>query len=71
MDLSITDIDEDVGRRLEQQAAAAGVSLQQYVKGGLTRIASRLSPAELVSGRQPMSRTEFEAIRLRLRDLEC
>lgn len=67
MDLVIKNLDEEVVQRLEEQAVAAGVPLQWYVQGELARIASRLSPAELVSGRQPMNRSEFEAIRQRLR----
>lgn len=68
MDLSITDIDEDVSQRLEEKATSAGVSLEQYVRNELTRIASRLSPTEFVRGQPPMSRSEFESIRQRLRD---
>ena len=37
----------------------------------LTRIAARRSPAELVEGRQPMSRAEFAAVRQRLRDIDA
>lgn len=63
----VKNLDKGVVQRLEEQAAAAGVPLQWYVQNELTRIASRLSPAELVSGRQPMNRSELEAIRQRLR----
>lgn len=67
MDLNIKDLDDAVGRRLREQAAAAGLSVQQYLRNELTRIASRRSPSELVTDRQPMSRHEFEAIREQLR----
>ena len=67
MDLNIKGLDDDVGRRLREQARAAGLSVQQYVRDHLTRIASRRSPAEVARGAEPMTRTEFEAIRRRLR----
>lgn len=71
MDLNIKDLDDDVGQRLREQAAAAGLSVQQYLRTELTRLAARLSPAELVQGCEPMSREEFEAIRQRLRDIDA
>ena len=71
MDLNIKDLDDAVGQRLREQAAAAGMSVQQYLRNELTRIAARRSPAELVEGRQPMSRAEFVAIRQRLRDIDA
>ncbi len=71
VDMNIKDLDDDVARRLKEQAAAAGLSVQQYLRNELTRIASRRSPAELVSGREPMSRAEFLAIRQRLRDMDA
>ena len=67
MDLNIKGLDDSVGRRLREQAAAAGLSVQQYVRDHLTRIASRPSPAEVVRSAEPMTRAEFEAIRQRLR----
>ena len=70
VDMNIKDLDDDVARRLKEQAAAAGLSVQQYLRNELTRIASRLSPAELASGREPMSRAEFLAIRQRLRKVD-
>ena len=45
--------------------------MQQYLRNELTRIASRRSPAEFVRGHQPMSRSEFEAIRQQLRDIDA
>ena len=71
MDLNIKDLDDAVGQRLREQAAAAGLSVQQYLRNELTRIASRRSPSELVAGREPMSRAEFEAIRQRLRNADA
>ena len=70
MDLRIKGIDERVGRRLREQAAAAGMSLQKYVRAELTRIASRPSPNEFTREHPPMSRVELEAIRQRLRGLD-
>lgn len=69
--MNIEDLDDDVVRRLTEQAAAAGLSVQQYLRNELTRIASRSSPAELAQGRQPMSRSEFRAIRKRMRDVDA
>lgn len=71
MDLNIKDLDDDVGQRLKEQAAATGLSVQQYLRNELTRIASRRSPTEFVGEREPMSRSEFEAIRARLRSIDC
>lgn len=68
--MNIKDLDDDVARRLKEQAAAAGLSVQQYLRNELTRIASRRSPAEFVRGREPMSRAEFLAIRQRLRSID-
>lgn len=71
VDLNIKDLDDGVGQRLREQAAAAGMSVQQYLRNELTRIAARRSPAELVEGRQPMNRAEFAAVRQRLRDIDA
>ena len=71
MDLNIKDLDDDVGRRLREQAAAAGLSVQQYLRNELSRIAGRKSPAELTAGLEPMSRADFEAIRARLRTIDA
>ena len=69
--MNIKDLDDDVARRLKEQAAAAGLSVQQYLRNELTRIASRCSPAEFAHGREPMNRSEFQAIRERLRDIDA
>jgi hypothetical protein len=71
MDLNIKDLDDAVGQRLREQAVAAGMSVQQYLRNELTRIAARRSPAEFTTGREPMSRSEFVAIRQRLRDIDA
>ena len=70
-DLNIKDLDDAVAQRLREQAAAAGMSVQQYLRNELARIAARRSPAELASGREPMNREEFERIRQRLRDIDA
>jgi hypothetical protein len=69
VDLNVKDLNDAVGQRLREQAAAAaaGLSVQQYLRNELTRIASRQSPAEMISGIQRMTRAEFEAIRNKLR----
>lgn len=71
MDLNIKDLDDAVGQRLREQAAAAGMSVQQYLRHELTRIAARRSPAELAGNLEPMSRSEFERIRKRLREIDA
>jgi len=67
MDVNIKDLDDDVARRLKEQAAAGGLSMQQYLRIELARIAARPSPAEFSGRTEPMSRAEFAAIRNRLR----
>ena len=71
MDLNIKGLDDNVGKRLRDQAAAAGVSMQQYLRSELTRIASRLSPAEFARGHKPMTRDEFLSVRQRLRQIDA
>lgn len=71
MDLNIKDLDEAVGARLREQAAAAGLSVQQYLRNELTRIAARKSPSEFVHAAEPMDRSEFEAIRRRVRRFDA
>ncbi len=61
----------ELGPRRFEQASAAGMPVQQYLRNELTRIAGRRSPAEFVAGREPMSRAEFEAIRRRLRTTDA
>jgi hypothetical protein len=71
MDLNIKDLDDAVADRLREQAAVAGLSVQQYLRNELARIAARRSPAEFVHDREPMNRAEFEAIRRRLRNTDA
>jgi plasmid stability protein len=71
VDLNIKDLDDAVGQRLREQAAAAGLSVQQYLRNELARIAARRSPAELVADSEPMSRADFEGIRERLRAVDA
>lgn len=71
VDLNIKDLDDAVAQRLREQAAAAGLSVQQYLRNELARIAARRSPAELIVGQVPMDRAEFERIRKRLRDIDA
>ena len=71
MDMSIEGLDDDVGRRLREQASAAGLSMQQHIRNELTRVASRRSPAEIARGVDPMTRAQFEAIRSRLRGVDA
>ncbi len=71
VDLNIKDVDDAVGQRLREQAAAAGLSVQQFLRNELTRIAARRSPAELATGREPMNWADFERIRQRLRGIDA
>jgi len=45
--VQVRDVPEDVHRTLKARAAAAGVSLSEYVRSVLARSASRPTPAEL------------------------
>lgn len=72
MDLNIKDLDDEVGQRLREQAAAAGMSMQQYLRSELARIAGRPSPEEFAAVTEPpMSRAEFEELKQRLRGLDA
>jgi antitoxin FitA len=46
--IQIRNVPEDVHRAHRQRAAAAGMSLQEYLLGELTRWARTRAPAELV-----------------------
>ena len=59
----------EVVARLAEQAAAEGVSQQEWVRRVLRQTAGRLSPAELVAQRSSltaMSETEFATLRKRV-----
>lgn len=45
--VQVRDVPEDVHRTLKARAAAAGVSLSEYVRGVLARSAARPTPPEL------------------------
>lgn len=45
--VQIRDVPEEVHRTLKARAAAAGVSLSEYLRSELSRTASRPTPAEL------------------------
>ena len=61
-------LEPDVVRRLSEQAAAEGVSQQEWIRRVLRRTAGRLSPAELAEQRKaadPMTEAEFDRVRAR------
>jgi len=65
MDLNVKGLEPAVAERLAQQAAAEGLSQQEWIRQVLRRVAGRLSPAELMSQREtltPMSTEEFKKI---------
>jgi antitoxin FitA len=47
--LQVREVPDDVHRKLKARAALEGVSLSEYVRGVLTRTASRPTPAELAA----------------------
>ena len=66
MDVNIKNVDPAVLARLAEQAAAEGMSQQEWLRQTLGRTAARLSPAELVARRAgvaPMTDDEFTALR--------
>lgn len=66
MDLNVKNIDRAVVARLAEQAAAEGMSQQEWLRQTLTRTAARLSPAELLARRAkaaPMTDEEFETLK--------
>ena len=66
MDLNVKGVEPEVAERLAEQAAAEGLSQQEWIRQVLRRTARRLSPAELDAQRaaqQPMSEADFERIR--------
>jgi plasmid stability protein len=65
VDINVKNLDPDVVARLAAQAAAEGMSQQEWIRQVLQRTASRLSPAELVeqrAGTTPMTGKEFAAL---------
>lgn len=69
MDVNVKNLEDDVVARLAEQAAAEGVSQQEWMRQILRRSAARLSPAELLAQRlasAPMSEEEFATLRKRV-----
>lgn len=65
MDLNVKNLEPEVAARLAEQAAAEGLSQQEWIRQVLRRTAARLSPAELVTQRAtvtPMSEAEFAVL---------
>jgi len=58
--VQVRDVPEDVHRTLKSRAAAAGVSLSEYVRGELARSASRPTPAELYARIQARGPVELD-----------
>jgi hypothetical protein len=69
VDLNVKGLEPEVVARLSEQAAAEGLSQQQWVRQVLRRTAARLSPAELLAQRgavAPMSEAEFTQLQERV-----
>ncbi len=70
--MQIRDVPEDVHAVLKSRAALAGVSLSEYVRGELARVARRPTPEEFIArvrarGPAPMAEPSEVTVR-RLRD---
>ena len=68
MDVNVKAMEPGVVARLAEQAAAEGMSQQEWIRQVLRRTAARLSPAELLAQRASvtaMSDAEFTALRKR------
>src|SRR3954467_8083808 len=66
VDVNVKNLEPDVVARLAEQAAAEGMSQQEWVRQILRRTAARLSPAELLVQRElseAMSDAEFARVR--------
>jgi plasmid stability protein len=57
--VQIRDVPEEIHHTLKARAALAGVSLSEYVRGVLTRTASRPTPAELSARVKARGATEL------------
>lgn len=69
VDVNVKNIEPDVVARLAEQAAAEGMSQQEWMRQVLRRTAARFSPAELLAQRassEPMSDAEFARLRKRV-----
>lgn len=68
VDLNVKGLEPEIAERLAQQAAAEGLSQQEWIRQTLRRTAARLSPSELLAQRsavEPMSEAEFAEVRMR------
>ncbi len=68
MDVNIKNVEPEILARLAQQAAAAGLSQQEWLRQTLRRTAARLSASELVALREsvtPMTEDEFADLQIR------
>lgn len=66
MDVNVKGLEPDIVARLAEQAAAEGMSQQEWIRQVLRRTAARLSPAELVARPltgSPMTDQEFSELR--------
>jgi ribbon-helix-helix CopG family protein len=66
VDVNVKNLEAEVLERLAEQAAAEGMSQQEWIRQALRRTAARMSPAELMAARaqqQPMTEREFEQLR--------
>jgi len=69
MNLNVKGLEPEVAVRLSEQAAAEGISQQEWVRQVLRRTAARLSPAELLAQRRtvdPMSEADFAQLQKRV-----
>lgn len=68
--MNVKNVDPEVLARLAEQAAAEGMSQQEWIRQTLRRTAARLSPAELTAQRaqvtDPMTEEEFAEIQRRV-----
>jgi hypothetical protein len=66
MNVNVKNLEPEVIARLAEQAAAEGMSQQEWIRQSLRRTAARLSPAELSAQRaeiSPMGDSEFAELR--------
>lgn len=66
VDVNVKNLEPDVVARLAEQAAAEGMSQQEWVRQILRRSAARFSPAELLAQRElseSMSDADFARLR--------
>ena len=69
VDVNVKGLEPDLVARLAAQAAAEGMSQQEWIRAVLRQTALRPSPAELVAQRAaltPMSEADFAVLRARV-----